>query len=510
MSRIALLPLDERPVNTRYPAMLARIAGAEVVLPPESAMGTGREGADRDAVADWLRSEGPRCDGVVASAEFLAFGNLIRSRISHESAVEGISRLAVLEELHRGGAAVSAFGLVTRIPNANDCVEEPEYWGTYGTRLHRLSQGLHRLGVGAGEAQDGETVRRLEGEIPAEHRSDWLTRRLRNHCLDLALLDLVARGSIDLLLLTSDDTSTWGLSTRERAWIEEWAELLNEPLAERLLVHPGADEVGSALVVRMLAAQRGRTARIHVTYAVPEGAEIVAPYEDRPVHRTVEGQIRACGARMVADASDADIFLLVLPPSPRRTEFREDFADAERADREAAYRGAFAALAHRVEAGQPVAIADVAYPNGSDPLAIELLFAPDAPFAPGALAAYGAWNTAGNTLGTTIAQAICVWLGCGDPGARQRFLTHRFLEDWGWQAVARRQVRAANTARWGRHDPDPASENELTETLRDAQARLATALSWLASHRVGDGLRLAEGSVRLPWRRTFEIDFTLE
>jgi len=510
MSRIALLPLDERPVNTRYPAMLAAIAGAEVVLPPESAMGRARQGADRDAVERWLREEGAKCDGVVASAEFLAFGNLIGSRISHGSAIDGIARLAVLEDLHRGGALVSAFGLVTRIPNADDCVEEPDYWGTYGTRLHRLSQGLHRLGAGAGEPGDLETVRRIEAEVPAEHRNDWLTRRLRNHALDLALLDLVARNAIDLLLLTSDDTSTWGLSTRERAWIEEWAGLLEGPLAGRLLVHPGADEVGSALVVRMLASRRGRTPGIHVVYALPEGAEIVAPYEDRPVRRTVEGQIRACGARVVDDEAEADIVLLVLPPSPRRTEFRADFAESERADRESAYRAAFAHVAPRIDAGVPVAVADVAYPNGSDPLAIERLFAPDAPFAPASLAAYGAWNTAGNTLGTTIAQAICVWLGGGDPAAQQRFLAHRFLEDWGWQAVARKEVRAANTARWGRHDPDPRSEAEVERTVRDAEQRLSSRLAWLSEHGIGHGLRLAAGSVRLPWHRTFEIDFTLE
>jgi hypothetical protein len=32
--RIALLPLDERPVNTVYPRMIAEIAGVEVILPP--------------------------------------------------------------------------------------------------------------------------------------------------------------------------------------------------------------------------------------------------------------------------------------------------------------------------------------------------------------------------------------------------------------------------------------------------------------------------------------------
>ena len=33
--RLGLIPLDERPVNVRYPQMIADIAGHEVFVPPE-------------------------------------------------------------------------------------------------------------------------------------------------------------------------------------------------------------------------------------------------------------------------------------------------------------------------------------------------------------------------------------------------------------------------------------------------------------------------------------------
>jgi hypothetical protein len=52
---LALLPLDERPVNTRYPQMLGAIAGANVLLPPPEIRGLQRTPADCDAVAGWLR-----------------------------------------------------------------------------------------------------------------------------------------------------------------------------------------------------------------------------------------------------------------------------------------------------------------------------------------------------------------------------------------------------------------------------------------------------------------------
>jgi hypothetical protein len=236
--------------------------------------------------------------------------------------------------------------------------------------------------------------------------SDFLTRRLRNHAVNLALLDLVARKRLDLLLLTSDDTSVYGLPTREKTWLESWMNLLGADAKSRIMMHPGADEVGSALLCRLVCQKRGVHPRIFPLYAVPGGEEIVAPYEDRAARITVEAQIRACGGRVAESLDGADIVLGVLPPSPRRTEWKASFAESERTERESSYRTFLAALATKQSAGVPVAVGDITYPNGSDPLFIELLFATDRPLRAAGLAAYGAWNTAGNTLGTTVAQAI--------------------------------------------------------------------------------------------------------
>jgi hypothetical protein len=44
--RIALLPLDDRPVNGRLPAMVAAIAGAELLMPPVELLPRMREPSD--------------------------------------------------------------------------------------------------------------------------------------------------------------------------------------------------------------------------------------------------------------------------------------------------------------------------------------------------------------------------------------------------------------------------------------------------------------------------------
>lgn len=509
---ITLAPLDERPVNTRYPQMLGAIAGADVLLPPADILCKQRVPADTDALAAWLRSVSGRAAAVIASSELVVHGGLIPARTTTDSAVDLLPRLKPLEEIGAAGTSVYAFSLITRVSNANDAVEEPLYWKEWGTRFYRYSALLHKREISALEPGDSEALAALEAELPPALVDDWLQRRLRNHTINLALIDLLSRGRLSFLLVTSDDTSPHGQPSREKAWLESWVRVLGPRTGERVMIHPGADEVGSALVARLLCEQRGVAPRICPVYAVPGGEEIVAPYEDRAVRLTVEGQIRACGGTVAMSPEDADILLGVLTPSPRRTEFRADFADAERAERGRYYRDLFTRLGAWQAEGRPVALGDVAYPNGSDPLAMELLLDPSCPLDPARLAAYGAWNTAGNTLGVVVAQAVCSLFIGGDPAreaAQAVFLAHRFLEDWGYQAVVRREARDKNRSVWGHHDPDPENPAQVDAARAAIEEGLRGAFARLQARGIGSGLRLAPGSVRLPWRRTFEADFDL-
>lgn len=511
---IALVPLDERPVNTRYPQMLGAIAGANILLPPVEIRGSQRQPADPEAVGQWLRKVvASDREGVIASADYLAYGNLINARISHESLTDVLPRLQVLEEISRLEKVVYAFGLITRVSNADGSVEEPLYWENYGTRFYRYSGLLHKREAKALEPDEVEALRQLERELPENLIADWLHRRLRNHTVNLALLDMLARERLAFLLVTSDDTSPWGMPSHEKAWLESWLSILGSRVQSRLLVHPGADEVGSALVARMICENRGVSPVVCPLYAVPGGEEMVAPYEDRPVRLTVEGQIRACGCTLTHSPEDADILLGVFPPSPVRTEFCDEFTESERRERHPYYKSFLAQLGVWQKVGRTVALADVSYPNGSDPVAMELLLAPDSPLAPGELAAYGAWNTAGNTLGTTVAQAVCSLFIEGDPeraAMQKMFLTHRFVEDFGYQAVVRKQVRELNQQRFGQGNPNPDSAEEVFATgvaIEEGLQRILT--EQLHPVGVGTGLRIKPGSVRLPWRRTFEADFDL-
>jgi len=498
MKPILLLPLDERPVNVRYPQMLAESAGLAVRVPPPDLLSAHHRPGQTEALVAWLERAAPAASAVIVSLEMLGYGGLIASRTTHEPLAAVLGRLEVLRRLKVAFPAVSVIGynVITRVSDADSAIEEPAYWARHGADLYRYSQALDRRTQGQPVSDE---VAALEARIPAAVRSDFLWRRARNHGLNLAALQLLTEGVLDRLVLSSDDTGVYGLPSREKRWLAEWADRLD--LDDRLLMYPGADEVGSVLVARTVLAARGLSPTLQVVYAPSTGAEHVAPYEDGPVRQTVDRQIVATG--LTAVAADGQIWLGVAAPVATRGERDLSLLEPPEPARERALHELCVEAAVMRQGGRAVAIADVAYPNGADPALMTVL---QQTLPLDRLAAYGAWNTAGNTLGTVLAQAALYGLAAtpAQRAARERFLVHRFLEDWGYQTVVRRDTRHWLQTEHGLEEPTPAT---LQLTCDRIARGLADCLMQLGP--LGTRWRLAPDSVRLPWGRLFEVDFEL-
>lgn len=497
--KIGLIPLDERPANTRYPLMLAQIAGAELYLPPVETLSRFRIPADSKKLSQWLEVIAPQLDYLIASYEMLGYGSLISSRISHEPVDTIISRLQILHEIKQGCPALKiiGFNLIMRISNANSAVEEPDYWAAEGMLIYQFSQLVDRQAQGQEVDRELEKIIRL---LPPEHVQDFLMRRLRNHTINLAAIQMLLNCDLEGLVLSSDDTSPYGLSSSEKRALAQWVKHVD--LAGRLLMYPGADEVGCALLARAINEAHAYQPGFKISYAVPGGKDIVAPYEDSPVSVTLERQIRAVGGKVVDKGGD--FWVAVNPPSPRRTEWEAGFAEAERRERLPYLQMLVDEIKRRLAVGQAVVVADVAYPNGADPLLIELLLdSIDIT----QLAAYGAWNTAGNTIGTALAQACAAhWAESPEQReAQQRFLLHRFLEDWGYQQEVREETRQWMDGKFKTHSVNAKNYPQVLSFIyKGLQKRLDQLPGFAGKY------RLIEDSLRLPWDRLFEVDFELE
>lgn len=493
-SRIALLPLDDRPVNVRLPADVAAVAGVHLDVPPDSILPSYRTAGDADALGAWLleRAEDPDTVHVVVSVDMLLYGGLIASRTSHDTTRTVLARLDTLREVRRRRPElpISAVSLVTRASNSYSAAEEPEYWSAHGKELHALGGDAHRL-------LNQQEVLPLDEltSVPAEVVSDYSFRRLRNHTANLSTLGLAEDGTLDFLAITADDTAPFAAGSAEQVWLRHWMRML--PSGRDVLMYPGADEVGAVLVARALAATAGARVSFVVACADSEGMTRIPPYENMPLAASASRQIRAAGA--VEVEVGGDVTLVLHAPDPDRHDM---FLGRPEAVDEDVVAGTVALVRARLDAGERVALADVRYPNGADESLVRALA--EAGLLE-RLEAYGGWNTAGNTLGSVVAiaaaGAIGRHAGSFDPAAARVALLTRLLDDFAYQAVVRSDK---GPALFPDHYP-LSDDGRVAEAERVIRAALTDIL--LSTLPAGE-VRIAE--LTLPWRRSFEIGLVLE
>jgi len=497
--KIALVPLDERPVNTGLPRAVGAVAGVEVVLPDAGLLPVQRDAGDVAGLATWLEGVAPDADAVCVCLDTLLYGGLVAARTTDDATAAVLTRLATLERVREAapGVPVDAVSLVMRASNSYSDGEEPLYWSQYGKELHALGGALQHLFEEPTVAYD-DAVASLERAVPADVRADFERRRLRNHQVNLSCLDLLSRGVVDTLFVTADDTAPYAAGTLEQRWLAHWARAL--PLAGTFLMHPGADEVGAILVARALVRSSGRPVRVRIAASRVEELGVVPAYENVPLVQSAQRQVLAAGCDVVEEGED--LVIVLHPAHPGRLSWSLGAGDVD-PDVETDVAARTAALVRALLAeGKTVALADVRYTNGSDPRLVDDL-AGDGSFLQ--LAAYGGWNTAGNTLGSVVALAVAQIVGrragTVDDDERLRQLLHRAVEDRGYQAGARDQVRlAAGLPDHGtlyRDDDEAAAEEQAAKLLGDYLAALDP-----------EG-RFTLTGVRYPWHRTFEIDFEL-
>lgn len=485
--RIAVLPLDDRPVTYDLPARIGAIAGATVLLPPRDLLGNLEKVADREALGAWLLEVGPTADAVVVALDTLGYGGLIPSRRSPDdlaAVMDALTPLRVLKERHPA-LPLYGFNVTMRLSDSDVNEEEKAYWDKYGKLIFRWSFHQHRFKANA-DVADRDIAREARAQIPDEVLDDYLQTRERNFTFNQTMVKWTGAGFFDALLLTQDDTSSFGLNVEEQ---QHLTQMINTTMiTEKALVYPGADEVASVLVARALNRLAGRTPTLAASWHPLDGKRVQAMYEDRPLWQTLRGQIRAAGAKEIGDAGKADLEIVVNTPAEGQgdlaLQIRLDLPDTPMRNLEPVM------MALDDAPKRPMAFADVAYANGADPrLLPDLVKRVD----PWALRGFAAWNTAGNAFGTLVAAACASLLPGADAKALDVFITERLAEDWLYQSIIRKELREAQAA-----------GADLGALKAQLDARLAAL--W-AEHFPQHPARFR---TYFPWKRLFEAGIFVE
>jgi len=542
---MALLPMDDRPVNYDYPTYLARLAGYELHLPPRDWLGNPWRESQHIRLVDWLAKEAEFADVLIIALDTLAYGGLIPSRTSREPLESVLDRLSVLKVIktNRPKLPILASSVILRISRANSSEEEKDYWAEYGSAMFRLSYLEHKISLGEASPEELTEKSGLFKRIPREVYEDYLTGRQRNHQVNLRMVDWLAEDIFDYLLLPQDDTADYGWNIAEARTLQ--AILRRKNLTDRAITYPGADEIGCLLLASAVCKQAGFKPRISLRYSSIHSASVITSYEDRPIHELVKAHLAPLGGTLASTPGEADLELFLNAPAHAQGEasfqwfawkghdalkaglpvnpqpyLKEVMADptygVTRRAMETPERSPeeqVRALLVQLGKKRPVALADVAFVNGSDLVLGNLLLQhPES----ARLAAYAGWNTAGNTLGTVLAQAVLRLLAKrnGDDPEQTRahyeFLFLRFLDDYFYQARERSLCLLEDLPAL---DIQPSMERlplPMVEKVENhVRQRLLLAAAELEKLFVNAGVVKAVKveHISLPWQRLFEVGF---
>ncbi|MEZ4633016.1 MAG: DUF4127 family protein [Deinococcales bacterium] len=458
-------PPDTRPHTLDLPRDLARAVGLTVLTPPKLALPQAiNQPADTEVLQTWLSDLAPQADFLICSLEGLCLGGMIPARIvedSLEQALQGLNCLRQIKKNHPK-LRILAFGVIVRVAHGNDPYEEKPYFADYGDLLRDYSHHTDKF-LRHQQPEDQQKLCKLQENIPPSYLRDWLNTRQRNHQLHQIALDFVAEGIIEHLCLTLDDTSSYGLAAIDRRALEAKVDSLG--LWQQVDIYPGADEVPCTLLARAL---QLKASRVYVHYSSLLGAAANMRFEDRAAGELIKAHLRAAKCKL-RSLAEADWILAVNVPAEKQVEQSEqpDYGYVDTAQRHLPEFIDFIADYLPVKA---VAIADIAYPNGAERRFLQLL-RQRIPLKD--LAAFSAWNTAGNSLGTAITMAVCAPLVV-DKLLWQNLLFNRFVDDYLYQGWFRQELAKAltNPNLWDLGPQQPEAETRLDEGLYKLASQL--------------------------------------
>lgn len=405
MVKVIYVPLDERACNYYFPQKLAQMTdGIELLVPPYKDMGMLKTPADYNQIWQWIFKNAPDCEYAILSVDTLVYGNIINSRTHYRTAEECEKTLDNFRKLKKinPNIKIHAFNLVARVAAYNDAHEDPDYWADYGRAIWRYAYLMDKISRDHASEEEQNELVQLTGAIPKNYLTDFLDRRNVDRFTNLACVDLVKEGVFEVLTIPKDDTAEYGYAAMDQSAIAK--KVREEKLMDRVLVYPGADEVGCVLFARVFNLIKDYTPRVYVRYSSTWGPTIVPLYEDRPLNESIKSQITSIGG-IYEDNSDHSDCMLALNSSGKYMIEAADQATKDLTFTSHINMHEFLRYIDYYirEYKKAVGLAEVSVCNGCDNefmdyAAIAGTF--------DKVQAVGGWNTSQNTIGVVLAQTV--------------------------------------------------------------------------------------------------------
>lgn len=419
--QIILVPLDNRPATGQFAQMIARMAGVTVRVPPDEMLGRFTTPGQPEEILTWLEGQDLKNTlAVIVSTDMIAYGGLIASRTIDVPLEQATQRLNRLEALKRNNKATPFLACTSVMRLTPTATKSAAAWRLQLGRYAEIKERYRRT-------QDKkylQTLRNLEAKIPPQEIQRYDQIRSRNHLVQLQLIQQLKSFTYDYLLFGQDDAQPYGPHIPETQKLR--AKATSSGVGGKVYFGEGVDQMANILVSRALLKAREWTPRVRLVYSDDAEKKSIADFESKTIEDSLRDQLYSSGSRPSA-GDQYDYALFLNTPNRRNDKFYE-FTEA---------------LTTEVDQSFPVAVADIdlGKDGTSDP---ELFAALNQQGRMVKLLAYAGWNTAGNTMGTTIPAANTYLLARRIPGgelqrelSRREFILHRFVNDYVYHKYVR-------------------------------------------------------------------------
>ena len=484
------VPMDTRPVCKDYTVATMQAAGWNIVVPPDELLSSLERDGQPDKLLEWLEQNVQEAVAVVASADALIYGGLVDSRTHHiePSVLQSRAERLLSLKQKKHSPDIYVFVTIMRTPKASVAPAEPVYYEEWGSKLFRQGALLDKNELQGLSRKESKELQALNHEIPRNVIADFYGRRRDNIRTTELLLHGIESDSFNYLLVGRDDTSPLSQAHKEARYMSS---LVNNFSNTKIRFFSGADQLGLVLLTQAANRLTYNTPLVYTEFGAGKGGATVPTYEDDTVAESAKQHIFAAGGFPSKNPDTADYILLVNTPYNGKTLEASDVKNSGVADKKTR------AFADKVQAylaqGKKVIVSDSAYGNGADNALVKELFRRGIAYD---LAAYGGWNTSGNTLGFALSQGIESPYYEGN--AAKDLLTVRYLDDWAYQANARMDVY--KNVIWPNYMPN---SGYTPEQKRIAEAAIKESITKVSEPVMGDVAN--DYDFKLPWSRMFEV-----
>ena len=479
---ILLVPQDDRPVSLDYTVSTAEKAGYTVLTPPRAYLSGKNFRGSPDQLWRWVEQNMVRADAAVISTDSLIYGGLVDSRKHNESLTVLMGRENKIKSLHSQypKTPIYAFGTIMRTPYASGSGVEPYYYSKYGNDLYRLSGLQDKMDAGKLSTDEAAELLSLKLSIPSEYLQDWFKRRTKNNTINRMLIRDTKSGIFTYFCEGHDDNSKNSQSALEARYLAVDAKSLPPT---RYGSFPGADQLALLLIARYHNDSNHLKPSFTVIYPLGRAENTIPSYENQPIGKTISEHIEAVGGTM-AGKNIPDIVLAVNTPIATTGESGQfsNFGMLKQSTTDFMNE-----VKNVVNRGIPVSMVDVYFANGSDNTLMNLMVKDDLLYK---VAAYNGWNTASNTIGYAIAQAVLADMSAED---HKDMLIEQYIDNWAYQANVRKNIARLTEQESQNMVPTPAIKEEMIAEIQEFAKKKM-------------GLNPATVSADFPWNRLFEIN----